>query len=222
METSLTDNAHQRPVKALAGFILYGLAIAITVAWILHARLIPWPFRRADTLGVTYLRILIYSPFAVLSVISICFLKMAGLRVRENIFWRRLSGSFFVGLFISIVYTAYLFMTNRFGLKGIEYIPPVILMSALNAVSEEFLFRLVLFQLLIPVTGSSGLSNGLQAFIYGLPHLFIGGPLFFAYAVVYGFILGWVAKTNSSVIPAVICHFAIDLGAIGLPLLIII
>ena len=40
------------------------------------------------------------------------------------------------------------------------------------------------------------------------------------FAFVYGLLLGAIVEKNDSVIPAIICHFCIDIGNIGLPLLI--
>lgn len=215
-----SDKSGQRPIFELLGFFIYLLAISALAFFLLKYKVIPWPFHGAETVFGTYGRILVYLPFAVLALLSLLWVKGAGLPVWENVKWSCFHVSFPMGLALSIGYALFLFLSTDFELKGFFFVPPALILSLLNAVAEEVLFRFVLFQLLIMSTRSVLLANGLQACFYGLPHLFIGGPAFFLYAVFYGFVLGWMTRENQSILPAVISHFAIDIGAIGLPLLI--
>ena len=50
-------------------------------------------------------------------------------------------------------------------------------------------------------------------------HLAIGGPLFFVLSFIYGMVLGMVFERSRSVLPCVLCHFIIDIGVIGLPMM---
>jgi len=47
----------------------------------------------------------------------------------------------------------------------------------------------------------------------------VAGPVLGLFSIVYGFILGLVAQRSNSILPAIICHFIIDLGCIGMPIL---
>lgn len=210
----------KQPLFNLLGFFIYLLAISATAVFLVRYKVVPWPFHGAETVLGTYGRIFVYLPFAVLALFSLFWVKGAGAPVWENVQWSRFHISFPMGFALSTGYALFLFLSTDFELKGFPFVPPALILSVLNAVAEEVVFRLVLFQLLIMLTGSVSLANGLQACFYGLPHLFIGGSLFFLYAVIYGLVLGWMTRKNNSILPAIICHFVIDIGAIGLPLLI--
>lgn len=209
------------PVVALAGFLISLLLMAGLVLFLLSRKLIPWPFHGADTVSGTYYQILVYLPVTCFALVSVWWVGGAKQLFKDFLAWRRFSPTFFLGLALSAGYTLVLYLTNDFALKGISFVPPALLMGFLNAVSEEILFRLVLFRLLTECTGSWLWANLLQAAAYGIVHLFIGGPVFFLYAAGYGLLLGWMTRTNESIVPAVICHFVADIGAIGLPLLIL-
>jgi len=208
-------------VLTITGFILSLLLVTGVVAFLLTRKLIPWPFHGADTVFDTYGRILVYLPFAGFSFLSVLWIKGNKRPVADYFTWARFSFTFPIGLVLSGGYSLYLFLTHNFALKGLAFVPPAVLLGFLNAFSEELLFRLVLFQLLIPLAGSWQRANLIQAVLYGFVHLFIGGPVFFLGAVGYGFLLGWITKSNESILPAIICHFIADIGAIGLPLLIL-
>lgn len=216
-------------VWALAGFIGSLLLTGGVAGFLLTEKLIPWPFHGAETVCGTYGRILVYLPFTGFSLLSVFWIKgkkfwIKGEKrpVADFIKWNRFSPTFYAGLVFSAGYTLYLFLSHNFAYKGMAFVPPALILGLLNAVSEEFLFRLVLFQLIVPLTESWHRANLMQAVLYGAVHLFIGGPVFFLGAVGYGLLLGWIFKTNDSIIPAIICHFIADVGAIGLPLLILV
>jgi len=97
--------------------------------------------------------------------------------------------------------------------------PAVIILSLLNAFSEEIFYRLVLFELLRKFIRSALFVNIIQSAAYALPHYFIGGLQFASFAFLYGILLGMIKEKNESIIPCVVCHFVIDLGNIGAPLL---
>lgn len=206
--------------QAFAGFMASLLLVGGAAVFLLSRKLIPWPFHGAATIAETYARVLFYLPFAGFSLLSVLWIKDRKRTVAELIMWNRFSPTFVPGLVVSAGYSLFLFLTHDFGYKGVLFVPPALILGFLNAVSEELIFRLVFFQLLIPLTGSWQRANLMQAVLYGFVHLFIGGPVFFLAAVGYGLLLGWIAKTNESVLPAIVCHFIADIGAVGLPLLI--
>jgi membrane protease YdiL (CAAX protease family) len=208
-------------VRAFSGFMTSLLLMGGAAVFLLTRKLIPWPFHGADSIADSYGRILVYLPFTGFSFLSVFWIKGNQRSIRDFITWNRFSFTFLAGFVLSAGYSLYLFLSHDFALKGLAFVPPAMMLGLLNAFSEELLFRLVLFQLLIPLTGSWQRANLMQAVLYGFVHLFIGGPVFFLCAVGYGLLLGWITKTNESILPAIICHFVADIGAIGLPLLIL-
>jgi membrane protease YdiL (CAAX protease family) len=163
----------------------------------------------------------VYLPFTVFSLLSVLWIRDSKQSVTDSFIWKRFSPTFVAGFAASAGYSIYLYMTHHFALKSFGFVAPAMLLGFLNAFSEELLFRLVCFQLLIPLTSSWQRANLAQAVLYGFVHLVIGGPVFFFIAVGYGLLLGWMTRTNESILPAIICHFIADTGAIGLPLLIL-
>lgn len=208
-------------VQAFAGFMVSLLLMGGSAAFLLTRQLIPWPFHGADTIFGTYDRIWVYLPFTVFSLLSVLWMKDMKRSIADSFIWNRFSLTFLAGVVLSAGYSIYLYMTHNFAFKSFGFVPPAMMLGFLNAFSEELIFRLVCFQLVTPLTGSWQRANLVQAVLYGLVHLFIGGPVFFFIAVGYGLLLGWMTRTNESILPAIICHFIADVGAIGLPLLIL-
>jgi membrane protease YdiL (CAAX protease family) len=206
---------------AFAGFMASLLLMGGAAFFLLARQHIPWPFHGADTVYATYGRILVYLPFVGFSLLSVLWIKGCKRPVADYFKWNLFSFTFTIGFVLSAGYSIYLFLIHDFALKGLAFVPPAMLLGFLNAFSEELLFRLVCFQLVIPLTVSWQRANLVQAILYGFVHLVIGGPVFFFIAVGYGLLLGWVTRTNESLLPAIICHFIADIGAIGLPLLIL-
>ncbi|RJP89613.1 MAG: CPBP family intramembrane metalloprotease [Desulfobacteraceae bacterium] len=216
---SMNRSLHPAVVR-LAGFLLSLVLVAGAAAFLLNRKLIPWPFHGADTVAGTWGRIPVYLPLTVFSLGSIFWISDTTRPVWNHFRRGRFSPSFLAGLAVSAGYSLYLYLSCSFALKGMGFVFPAMALGLLNAVTEELLFRLVLFQLLFRLIGSMKWSNLVQAVIYGFPHLFIGGPAFFGYAAFYGLVLGWITRTNRSILPAIICHFIADIGAVGLPLLV--
>jgi phosphatidylglycerol:prolipoprotein diacylglycerol transferase len=209
---------HKEHYLAITGFAVYGIIFALLAFTLLNKGIVHWPFHRMRTITEAYRAILEYAPFAVIATLSIFWLKIAGLSLSESFRWKKLSPSFYVGIAVSLGYSVYLLMHVRFGLDSRAFWPPVIILSGFNALAEEILFRLVLFTLLRKIMNVH-LANGIQSLAYAPLHLFIGGPVFAMLAFAYGMLLGYIREKNASVVPCIICHFLIDLGAIGAPLL---
>ena len=85
----------------------------------------------------------------------------------------------------------------RFGLHIYFIWPPVLVLSILNAFTEEVVFRLVLFRLLMKATNNAVVSNFIQALAYAAIHVFIGGPVFAAQAFALGVLLGFIMDSLS-------------------------
>ncbi|MDO9264914.1 MAG: CPBP family intramembrane metalloprotease [Desulfosalsimonadaceae bacterium] len=206
----------------VTGFLVSLTLVAGTAAYLIGQKLIPWPFHGADTIAGTWGRIPVYLPFFFFSLGSVLWISDQSQPVWNHFRWNRFSPSFLAGLLISLGYAAYLYLSCDLALKGPGFAVPAMVLGLLNAVAEETLFRLILLQLLFRLTGSWKGSNLIQAAVYAIPHLFIGGPVFFLYAAGYGLILGWITRTNNSILPAMVCHFVVDIGAVGLPLLVVV
>ncbi|GAB6094704.1 hypothetical protein JCM14469_09560 [Desulfatiferula olefinivorans] len=224
-EPRLTAQAAQppapRPGLILAGF-LASLIMAGTAAFRAVTRHgVPWPFHGAPSPAETWGRVLVYLPVVFFALASLAWLK-GGTRLKERLSWTRFSTTFPAGFLVSAAYALYLFLTHDFGFKGVAFFPPALLLACLNSLSEEILYRVVLLNLLMAWSGSFNRSNLIQALIYGGVHLVIGGPVFFLAAAAYGYLLGLITRTNESVLPALICHTLADIGAVSLPLLIIV
>lgn len=218
-QAALSD---QDSALRLAGFLASLVLVGGAAAGALTQKLIPWPFHGAASLAGTYGRILIYLPVAGFALASLLWLRDDQRSVRKVMAWPRFSPSFLVGVVLSGGYSLYLFRSHDFALKGLPFVPPAMIIGFLNALSEELIFRAVLLGLLIQWSCSLKRSNLVQALAYGSVHLPIGGPGLFIGAVAYGLLLGWITQSNESVIPALICHAIADVGAVGLPLLIVV
>jgi len=205
---------------SIAGFLVFFLLITAVIAAMLQHGIIRWPFRRVPELSETYKNVLIYSPVVLIALFSTCWLKFSCIPVLEGFKWKRFSGTFLVGVVISAGYSLYLYMSIGFSLKGAEYWPPVVILRLLNAVSEEVFYRHVFYRLLKKALSSPFFANLIQSLAYSSVHVLIGGFQFAAFAFCYGLLLGLIMERNRSVIPCIICHFCIDIGNIGLPLLI--
>lgn len=133
--------------------------------------------------------------------------------------WNRFSYTFFIGLAVSIYYCFELFVLKGFCFRGPAFWPPVLAMSLMNAAGEEVIYRLALYNLIKRAPYPIWTANIVQALAYALIHFMIAGAVFGFLSFVYGLVLGIIAERNKSIIPAFICHFIIDLGVIGMPLL---
>lgn len=111
--------------------------------------------------------------------------------------------------------------TTRYRLKGMAFWPPALMLCLMNAFAEEVLYRLSFFRLLQQGGASVLISNICQSMLYAVVHLPIGGWRLAGYAFFYGLLLGWIAVENNSVLPCIACHFAIDIGYVAFPLLIV-
>ena len=178
-----------------------------------------WPFTGSARLATVYASITTYLPLFILAWLSLLWLKWARIPFMRQFAWKRFSNVFFVGIIISSWYSMYLLMRNPVDISRPAVWPAVIILSLLNAFSEEIFYRLVLFELLRKFIRSALFVNIIQSAAYALPHYFIGGLQFASFAFLYGILLGLIKKKNESIIPCVVCHFVIDLGNIGAPLL---
>jgi len=206
-------------------FSIFGLfgyfAIIGFLYWFLSTHhIINWPFHKVHSISEAYYTIWEYLPIFVAALFSLVWLVPSSLPVLKYIKWTRPSlGSFGVGIAVSIGYVIYMLHRVRFGLHLPSVWPPVIILSLLNSLAEETVFRIVLYGLFQKLFNNDMAVNLLQSLVYASIHLFIGGTLLAFQALFLGLLLGWIRKKNSSILPCIIIHFIVDLGAIGYPIL---
>ncbi|MBA4368858.1 MAG: hypothetical protein C0403_14620 [Desulfobacterium sp.] len=215
------ENKRQREYFASAGFLILFIVIVGIAAVLLETEYIQWPFRRQACVLDTYKNVLVYLPMLVFAFLSMGWLKVAETPIWDVFYWKKPSISFYLALSVSAGYSIYLFVTCRFDLKGVGFWPPVVILSLFNSVAEEIIYRHVIMGLTKKIVGHSFLPNLIQSLFYGLVHIPIGGIRLGIYAFCYGLLLGWVMQKNQNLIPCILSHFCIDIGNIGLPLLVL-
>lgn len=211
--------AHVMRAAGLALYYLIGFAIA---GLLVMEGIVEWPLRSVNSVSETYGRILVYLPVFILQ--SLAILVLARLRIPLAPSFslnpgRLLNPYFIICILGSAAYSIALFSVTTKSIRGIPFWPPVIMMSLMNAFAEEVFFRLAFFTLLHNAVRKLWISNIGQALLYSIVHLAVGGPLFCLYSFVYGLVLGMVREKTQSIIPCMLCHFIIDIGVIGFPIL---
>lgn len=203
----------------LASYLVCMVVFMGVVLYLVSHGYVRWPFTGSARLATVYASITTYLPLFILAWMSLLWLKWARIPFAGQFSWKRFSNVFFVGIVISAWYSMYLLLRNPVDISRIAVWPPIVILSLMNAFSEEIFYRLVLFELLRKLVRSALFVNIMQSAVYALPHYFIGGLQFASFAFLYGILLGLIKEKNESIIPCVVCHFLIDLGNIGAPLL---
>jgi prolipoprotein diacylglyceryltransferase/membrane protease YdiL (CAAX protease family) len=179
----------------------------------------PWPIQPVLSLGDAYARILYYLPMMLIPAYCLYWLKKSNISPGPWFAWNRFSYTFLLGLGISAYYAVEMLVLQQPTLRGMAFWPPVITLSLLNAAAEEIMYRLTLYHLLKRADYSPWVSNIVQALIYSLIHFMIAGALLGVLSFIYGLVMGRVVERSQSVTPAIVCHFIIDIGVFGAPLL---
>jgi len=210
----------KRVFFSLFGFFIYFLAIGLLYWFLSRNHIISWPFHKVHSISEAYYTILEYLPIFCVALFSLIWLLPSDLPVLKYFTWKKYSfTSIAIGLGVSLGYIINTLHRVRFGLHIPSVWPPVIMLSLLNSVAEETVFRIVLYGLFQKLLRNDISTNICQSLVYASIHLFIGGYLLAVQALVLGLLLGWIRKKNSSILPCVIIHFIVDLGAIGYPIL---
>jgi hypothetical protein len=203
---------------------LLGVAVAyLLLVFVFHyltrrTHILPTPFRRADSLGDAYTRVLFCVPLVVPAAAALFFLRRAGERARPFLRWPGVSPLFGLALLVSALYALAMLFLRGTSLPGWAYWPPVLILAAVNSVSEEVIHRLAVFRLLLASGVAEWASLGIQSALYSLVHFAIS-PSLGAMSLVYGLLLGLVMWRTRSLAACILCHFVIDLGGIGGPML---
>ncbi|HDP79549.1 MAG TPA: CPBP family intramembrane metalloprotease [Spirochaetes bacterium] len=205
-----------------AGFTAYFFFCFGAAAWLLYYGHVLWPLAPVDSLHDAYGRLLTYLPVFMLEVAALWFLRVSKIPLKPAFGMdpaKLRTPVVYIGVLGSAAYGALLYVLTDYGIRGPAYWPPVFIFSVMNAFSEEVFFRLVFYNLLRKAGMGALAANLAQAALYSTVHLAVGGPLFALYSFVYGLVMGEIYRKTESIIPAMVCHFIIDLGVIGFPLL---
>ncbi|MBI5064111.1 MAG: CPBP family intramembrane metalloprotease, partial [Desulfatitalea sp.] len=178
-----------------------------------------WPIQPVLSLADAYSRIFYYLPVMLIPAYALYWLKKVGEPIRPWFQWQGWSYVFLIALAMSVYYSIELLVLKKIPLRGLAFWPPIIVMSVMNAFAEEIMYRLALVRFLRRVAYAPWVANGVQSLVYSIIHFMVAGPVLGLFSIVYGFILGLVAQRGKSILPAIICHFLIDLGCIGMPIL---
>jgi phosphatidylglycerol:prolipoprotein diacylglycerol transferase len=220
MDAAARINAVRR--YSAGGFVAYFFVFFGIIALLMRSGMVKWPLFPVDTVAEAYGRIPVYLPVFFLESAALLLLWKLRIPIAGAFTLRReklLNPWFLVGIAGSLIYTVALFYLTTYSIRGAAFWPPVIIFSVLNAFAEETFFR-VSFYGLLRASGAGALAaNAGQAALYSVIHLAVGGPLFMLYSLAYGLVLGRMYEKTGSIIPCLICHFIIDIGVIGLPLL---
>lgn len=201
----------------LVGFLAYWALLFAAIGWSVKSGLVVWPFFGRQTSREVYQSLLLCIPLFFLSSLALVWLKLAHRKILDFFKWRTYSHVFMICLGISIWFSMYLYSRHEVNFRQWTLWPVVLIFSICNAYAEEVIYRLVLLRLLIIKTKNKIFSVFFQSGFYAFPHYFIGGTTLAILAFLYGILLGFVALKNESVLPSIVCHFAIDIGYIGVP-----
>ena len=206
-------------VFSIIGFLISFILFISISYFLLDQKIVKWPFQTIKTLSDSVFPMIVYSPFLIFSIGSIYWLKRAGLSIWDYFRWKKFSYTFIIGLAVSLGYAVFLMEQIRFGIDGGLLWITIIILSVMNAFAEEVLFRGILYQLLRNVMTNRFTAIFLQSVAYSIIHAYIGGPFFAVLSIFYGIIMGFIFEKSESLVPCFICHFIIDLGVIGFPIL---
>ncbi len=201
-------------------FFLTTLAVFYLIGYIaITGRFVQWPFRELTSFADSAGAILVYSPFMAFALASLYWLKRAGLSITAPFRWKKFSWTVIPGIVVSAGYALFLLSRINFGIDGGMLWIPILVLSIMNAFAEEIMFRLVLYRLLKVHLNNRFTANLVQSICYAVVHLFIGGPVLALLSICYGLLMGVIMDRNESIVPALLCHFIIDLGVIGFPII---
>ncbi len=223
-------SANQRVSAALAGFLMLHVVLVSTYITLETFGVISRPFHLVATLTESFSNLLRYIPVFVIALLSLVWLMYARLPFKDCLAWKnfdvrqllcgKMHWSIYACFGCSIAYPLYVFIWNDFTFHPLYFIIPVILLSVLNAIAEEVYYRLVLTRLLEKTVPNIHIVVIVQGIVYALLHIYIGGTGLAALSLAYGIFMGYTFMQSRSIVPCVICHFCIDIGAIGLPMMI--
>jgi prolipoprotein diacylglyceryltransferase len=212
-----------KPLMLLAVFIFLNLFFLFLFHYlVIKMRVIPFPFQKMYHVSQGYHQILTYLPFLILPITAIIMLRKAGLPTLEKItvggHLKQMLFFSIVGLAVSIYYSVDLLIIKGPRLRRPAFWPPVMILSLINALSEEITYRLTAYRLLLNANLKRIMVILFQAILYASVH-FLFSPTLGFLALIYGIVLGVLMDRTQCVILCILCHFITDIGAIGSPML---
>lgn len=198
-------------IYLMATFLIYYLTRKLMV-W-------KWPIQPVDSLADAYGRIFYYIPVMLIPALAMRWMKKNNEPILRWFKWGRFTFLFVIGLLVSVYYSLELLIFKHHVLRGLEFWPPALIISIMNAFCEEIMYRLALYRAIISVNYSKWTALVVQSVVYSLIHFMVVGAVLGLFSLVYGFLLGLIVQRSKSVSQAIVCHFIIDIGCIGMPML---
>jgi prolipoprotein diacylglyceryltransferase len=210
-----------RKLLSLAGLMVAYVLLTFLIIYLTRkVKIWPWPFSRVLSLTDAYMRVGAYLPMMLIPLGTMAWMKRNSMPIWSQYRWTQFSPYFLLALAMSIYYSLELLVFKRpSAFRGLAFWPPVILLSVMNAFAEEIMYRQALYGLLRRADYTKWVAIPVQAVIYSLMHFMIAGAILGLFSLIYGIILGLVADRCRSLTPAILCHFIIDIGCIGMPML---
>jgi membrane protease YdiL (CAAX protease family) len=178
-----------------------------------------WPIQPVESLADAYSRLFYYMPVVVIAALALAWLKKNDEPIWPWFKWGRFTFMFVIGLLASLYYCLELLIFKHHQLRGVEFWPPVIMMSVVNAFCEEVMYRLAFYRAIIRANNPRWVALIAQSVVYSLIHFMVVGAVLGLFSLVYGFLLGLIVQRSKSISQAMVCHFIVDIGCIGMPML---
>jgi membrane protease YdiL (CAAX protease family) len=214
------DIDYLRRLLSAAGLVVFYLVVIFLIYYVTRKLMVwKWPIQPVESLTDAYGRILFYMPVMSVPAIALGWLKKNGEPIQPWFQWGRFSILFLIGLLASTYYSLELLVFKHPVLRGAEFWPPAIIISIMNAFSEEIMYRLALYRMVINANFSKWTALVTQSVMYSLIHFMVIGGVLGLFSLVYGFLLGLIVQRNKSLSQAIVCHLIIDIGCIGMPML---
>ena len=214
----MTDKNRSSLIDLITYLLFYGIILGLIII-LISQKILPWPFHVVRNLKQAYMTIGEYAPVLVLPILSLFWIHRAKLSLKDAFQWKFPSPiTFLPGLILSLGYAGFILFYAMGPKRALPFWIPVIILSTVNSLTEEVVFRFTLFRL-AKRTMPPWAANILQSTVYGIPHYPIGGLYFALFSFIYGLVLGLMTEKNESLVPAIICHIIIDMGCIGIGIL---
>jgi phosphatidylglycerol:prolipoprotein diacylglycerol transferase len=212
-----------KPLMLLAVFIFLNLFFLFLFHYlVMQMKVVPFPFQKVDQVAQAYRLIPTYLPFLILPMIAIIILRKAALPILEKFavcgHLKQMLFFTIIGLAVSIYYSVDLLIIKGPRLRRPAFWPPVMILSLINASAEEITYRLTAYSLLLNANLKRMAVVLLQAILYASAH-FLFSPTLGVLSLIYGIILGILMDRTQCVTLCILCHFIVDIGAIGGPML---
>ena len=170
----LTELEKRRLLALIGAFLMY-VIVTLVFVYLVDKRIIRLPFHRVKSVPESYMSMFKYLIYFVIFMSSMIWLVYAKMPIKEFFSRGKYPWVFYLGLSVSILYAIYSLVFNNHRYHPINFLPPIIILSILNAYAEEVFYRLGLYRLLKNFILNIHIANVIQAVLYSFVHIFIGG-----------------------------------------------